>query len=70
MKLFKKFNPATLCPLCHTKHPGRAVLIPLDGTRDGRIEECMQVHLNCIHLRMTRVGSDQILYQRVPQILK
>jgi hypothetical protein len=52
MRVFKEFNQTMKCPICGTVDEGEAVLIAKDGTRDGAIEEAMQVHLTCLQLRL------------------
>ena len=71
MKSFDHFNQSTACPICGLSDEGMSVLIPIDGTGDGRIAECLQVHLDCIDIRAMREnGKATILYQMFNEINK
>ena len=50
MKVFKKFNTSTKCPICGTNKEGKAILIPVSGTEEDGNVECKQVHLKCLDL--------------------
>lgn len=64
MKIFNRFNSETLCQICKKNIQGKSVLIPLDGTEDGNLVECLQVHLNCLDLRIMRTRtSGDVIYQ-------
>jgi hypothetical protein len=61
MKIFDNYNTSTICKICKTNKEGRAVLIPkADSVKDG-IEECEQVHLDCIDLQLI-LGDCQTTY--------
>ena len=68
MKVFQKNNPLTSCPICGKSTRKEAVLIPIDGTADGNIEEAMQVHLDCLDLRVCDVafaeGTSRVIYHK------
>lgn len=69
MRTFEHFNASTVpCPICGTKEDKPPVLIPIDGTGDGKIAEAIQVHLDCIELRAKRNfdGYCTLLYQQIP----
>jgi len=36
------------CPICGTQEDKRVVLVPIQGTREGVMVECEQVHLDCL----------------------
>jgi hypothetical protein len=44
-RIFDHYNAATPCPICGGTEDGKAVLIPITGTGDGRCVEAAQVHL-------------------------
>jgi hypothetical protein len=52
-----------VCPICKTNKNGKAVLIGIDGTQKDNIEEAMQVHLDCINLRVKT--EEGIIYQLI-----
>jgi hypothetical protein len=54
MRIFKEFNRSSDCIICHTKKKGKAVLLGLDGTREDNIEEALQIHLDCLKLRIDK----------------
>jgi hypothetical protein len=61
-RIFDHYNAATPCPICGGTEDGKAVLIPITGTGDGRCVEAAQVHLNCLlhslrYQRMTSCGD-------------
>ena len=61
LRIFENMNETGECALCSTKEPGSIALIPLDGTRDGNIEQAVQVHIKCLNLRMSE--KKEFLYQ-------
>jgi hypothetical protein len=61
LKVFEGFNKSGTCPICGTNKDGKAVLITIDGTGDGRIAEAMQVHLDCLDLRV--MCNRKLIYQ-------
>ncbi len=60
MKTFEHFNQSTICPICGTKDDKAAVLIPIDDTDKEGICECMQVHFDCIRLRVKKSFDSSI----------
>ena len=48
MNTFEHFPDTTECPVCHTNKDGECVLIPVDGTEDGSIEQAKPVHVECL----------------------
>jgi hypothetical protein len=60
MNTFEHFNQSSICPICGTKDDKTAVLIPIDGTDDSGICEGMQVHLDCIKLRVKKSFDNSI----------
>lgn len=70
MKVFQSINEMDVCAICGSNHDEQVVLVPIDGTRDGNNEQAVQVHLNCIDLRLKRPTEEQskesmsaVLYQ-------
>lgn len=64
MKAFKHFNNSSNCPICGKNNDGEAVLLPIDDTSDGSISEAMQVHLECLNLRVKRLDGINFAYQQ------
>ena len=64
MNIFDNFNESTVCYICNTSKPGKAVLIPLDNTKDENLEQCIQVHLDCLKLRCLKIDTEIIIYQK------
>ncbi len=52
MRSFKHFNQAStdICPVCGTNDDKETVLIGIDGTEEGNIQQAAQFHLDCINL--------------------
>lgn len=65
MRTFTGLNTSggACCFICGTQDEGEVVLVAVDGTREGNIEQAKQAHLGCIDLRLAPgVG---LLYQNV-----
>jgi len=69
MKFFAHFNTESPdpCPLCGTKKDGQTLLVGIDGRSNGRVEEAIQVHVDCIELRATDKYGARFIYQRIPE---
>ncbi len=53
MNIFPRFNrEGAPCLICQTCEEGQATLIPIDGTETDFIEEAIQVHVECLNLRL------------------
>lgn len=65
MKVFKSFNSNTICPICKTNEDKETVLVPIDGTEKGRIAEAVQIHLECINIRISneQINGNKLIYQ-------
>lgn len=64
MKIFNQFNTTgPACPICNTCNEGKAVLIPIDGTQEDNIAEALQVHLECLDLRLDKKDNTIVIYQ-------
>jgi len=50
------------CPICNTNEDKPIVLMGVDGTEDGNIEEAEQIHLDCINLRLNK--QYRLIYQK------
>lgn len=60
MRTFDHFNKhGAPCPICGTHDDKPPVLISIDGTEDDGISEALQVHLECIQLRVRRNFNDK-----------
>ena len=67
MRVFDHMNQSgkDVCPICKTKKDEPVVLIAVDGTADGNLEQAIQVHLECLKLRFFK--GERIIYQKVPE---
>jgi hypothetical protein len=67
IRYFKEFPEEIKCPICETSDNDYCVLIGMDGTGDGHIEEAKAVHVHCLlKSENLRINSKvQVLYQRV-----
>jgi len=64
MKIFENFNESGKCHVCGTNKPGKTVLVPLDSTSKDRIEQAVQIHLDCLELRAKVLpNGDVLIYQ-------
>lgn len=54
MRTFKSFNSSgnSICPICGTNEEKETLLIPIQGTQDGKLMEAAQVHSECLENRM------------------
>lgn len=53
-----------VCPVCKTKEDKPVTLVIIDGTEKDNIAQAMQVHVDCISLRMSeKKKGPWILYQ-------
>ncbi len=48
MRTLEHFPSDSTCPICGTKEDSPSMLVPIDGTGDGRIAETQPVHVACI----------------------
>lgn len=53
------------CPICGTSADKPVVLIGIDGTQEDNLIEAIQVHLDCIELRIADRPEEEgkIIYQ-------
>lgn len=63
MKIFKELNPEGKCAICGTNKIDQCILVGVDGTEDGNNMQAVQVHLDCIDLRISLKGDLAVLYQ-------
>lgn len=47
VRFFSEFPEMATCPVCKTSNPGYCVLLGIDNTSDGSIEEGQPTHLHC-----------------------
>ena len=61
---FEHFPADTTCPVCGTSDDGPCVLVGIDGTSDGSIQEAQPTHLACALATNynPRIG---LLYRRI-----
>ena len=70
MRTFPHFNQShnSICPICKTNDDKETTLVAVDGTKDGKIEEAIQVHVECIMNLDFRVNHEKgcmILYNMI-----
>jgi len=47
-RVFPHHPAGTICPICGTDRDCESVLVGIDGTGDGSIEEAQPTHLGCL----------------------
>jgi hypothetical protein len=52
MRLFENFPQSVRCPICGTNENKKCFLMPIDGTQDENVAECVPVHADCISERL------------------
>jgi hypothetical protein len=58
------FIAGVTCPICGTAEDKPVTLVKIDGTFDGGLCEGMQVHVDCLDLRIKKVDNGkQVIYQ-------
>jgi hypothetical protein len=66
---FEHFPEQVKCPICNTNTDGLSVLIGVDGTSDGGIEEAKPVHLTCLMnnkiWRYHKMDDTDLIYTRL-----
>jgi hypothetical protein len=62
MKIFEHFNQSSICPICGTNEDKPATLIGIDGTEDGGNMEALQVHVDCLNIRLKRYPECSVVY--------
>ncbi len=68
MRTFENFNDTgDPCPICGTVKNTPPVLIPIDGTNEDNISEAIQVHLECLNLRVAKDNKKMVFYQVVEE---
>ena len=50
MKIFPKPNTSGdwKCPICETNDEKEVILAEIDGTKEGRIAQAEQIHVDCL----------------------
>lgn len=62
MKIFEHPNMIDfMCPICGKSDDKPIILVGIDGTEDGNIIEAIQVHVDCLDLRIIR--EQHLMYQ-------
>jgi len=64
MRVFNHFPSDTHCFLCGTYTDKPCVLVPVDGTGDGRIMEGRPIHVDCLINGMRINAGLGIVYKR------
>ena len=61
MRTFSHFNNShdSICPICKTNADKETTLVAIDGTNKDKIEEAIQVHVDCIMNLDFRCSNDQ-----------
>ena len=63
---FTEFPEDMKCPVCGTSDKDYCVLIGIDGTTDGHIEEGCPVHIHCLINKNLRYAKEHnLIYQRL-----
>ena len=70
MRVFKKGNwsKGVVCPICESSKDGEVVLVGVDETQEGYNIHAIQIHLDCIELRITEYNPElrgRLIYQKV-----
>lgn len=65
MEILDRFNAKTICPICETTDEGKAVLVFKSTATDWNEEESVQIHLDCLSLRIAKTAGSKkkIIYQ-------
>ncbi len=61
LRQFKGFPKNDKCRVCKTNEDKPCILVGIDGTSDGRIEEAIPIHVDCVRLRYN--SNLNVLYQ-------
>lgn len=62
MRTFEHFPQDAKCLLCGESGDGECILVGIDGTGDGSIEQAMPIHTGCIRLRYNENAG--VVYQQ------
>lgn len=66
IRYFQEFPETSKCPVCGTNSKDFCVLVGIDGTGDGSIEEAAPVHIHCLITRGFRINTEvNIMYQKL-----
>jgi hypothetical protein len=64
MKIFDHFPSDDHCFLCGNYKDAPCILVPIDGTGDGRIMEGLPIHVDCLLNGMSINKGLGIVYKR------
>lgn len=65
-RTFEHFPDGIECIVCHTSEDKPCVLIAMDGTADGNIEEAKPVHVDCaIAERCVESNGSFLMYKKL-----
>ena len=68
LRVFEEVPEGGRCLLCGTGKDGKCMLIGVDGTESGSLQEALPIHMNCIGLAIPRITADRKrLYLQIPQ---
>lgn len=66
IRYFEEFPEDINCPICGTNDKDYCMLIGIDGTGDGRIEEATPIHVSCLLKNTFRFHKEiGVIYHRV-----
>jgi len=66
IRYFLEFPEDIICPICNTNEKDYCVLIGIDGTGDGSIEEGQPVHLHCLIHKDLRYNKEvNVIYHKL-----
>ena len=64
MRVFEHFPEESSCFLCGTNQDSPCVLVGVDGTGDGRIEEAEPLHIECLQTKLRINRGIGLIYGR------
>ncbi len=68
-RIFQIFPANSTCPICRTNENKACVLIPVDGTLEGKNEQALPTHVECLTTAKFRYHKEEgippLLYLRV-----
>ena len=65
MMTFEHFPDDKLCPICKLSRDLPCILVPIDGTEEGNIEQANPVHALCLEDGWRMNESVGVIYKRI-----
>ena len=63
-RVFQSFPPDINCPMCGGNEDEQCILVPIDDTVDGNVEEAIPVHLGCLVDGFRFAKEVDVIYKR------